>query len=58
MSAIYRCRYCRGNESEAFLPADKDCNIDLNLPFELAYDLSISILFFAGSLPLHHFLRG
>ena len=34
------CRYCRGNESEAFLPADEDCNLDLNLPLELAYDLS------------------
>ncbi len=35
-----RCRYCRGKESEAFLPADEDCNLDLNLPLELAYDLS------------------
>jgi putative peptide-modifying radical SAM enzyme len=34
------CRYCRGNESGAFLPADKDCRLDLNLPPELAYDLS------------------
>ncbi len=34
------CRYCRGNESDAFLPVDKDCKIDLNLPSELAYDLS------------------
>jgi len=34
------CRYCRGNESDAFLPSDEDCSLDLNLPPELAYDLS------------------
>ena len=34
------CRYCRGNESEVFLPIEGDSGIDLDLPLELAYDLT------------------
>ncbi|MDD1710213.1 MAG: TIGR04084 family radical SAM/SPASM domain-containing protein [Methanoregulaceae archaeon] len=34
------CRYCRGNEPGVFLPLDEDCGIDMNLPVELAYDLT------------------
>ncbi|MCU0629087.1 MAG: TIGR04084 family radical SAM/SPASM domain-containing protein [Methanoregulaceae archaeon] len=34
------CRYCRGNVSDAFLPVDDNCTLDMNIPLELAYDLS------------------